>query len=155
MDIHPYNPDFYAVCLDIFQSNVPEYFNADEESAFSAYLLNHASHYFIFLNEGQAVACGGYDIERESDRASLVWGMVHRRLHGQGYGTSLLIHRLKALQDHHPDVTLILHTSQNTYRFYEKFGFIVEQIIPNGYGAGLDQYDMTLDMQSLLPSMLP
>ena len=155
MTIHPYNPDFYAVCLDIFQTNVPEYFNADEESAFSAYLLNHASHYFVLFNEGQAVACGGYDIERESHRASLVWGMVHRRLHGKGYGTSLLIHRLRALRTHQPDATLILDTSQNTYRFYEKFSFVVEQIIPNGYGAGLDQYDMTLDIRNLPSSLLP
>jgi ribosomal protein S18 acetylase RimI-like enzyme len=155
MDIHPYQQDYYTACLDIFQSNVPEFFNADEESAFSTYLLNYASHYFVILDKGQAVACGGFDIEGESNRVSLIWGMVHRRLHGQGYGTALLIHRLKALNAHHPDATLMLDTSQNTYRFFEKFGFGVEQIIPDGYGAGLDQYDMTLYMRNLPSSVLP
>ena len=34
--------------------------------------------------------------------------------------------------------------SQHTYRFFEKFGFIVKQISKNGFGEGLDKYDMIL-----------
>ncbi|SVC90586.1 uncharacterized protein METZ01_LOCUS343440, partial [marine metagenome] len=37
-----------------------------------------------------------------------------------------------------------LDTSQHTYRFFEKFGFIVKQISKNGYGERLDKYDMIL-----------
>ncbi len=37
-----------------------------------------------------------------------------------------------------------LDTSQHTYRFFERFGFNVKQISKNGYGEGLDRYDMIL-----------
>ena len=39
---------------------------------------------------------------------------------------------------------LFRDTSQHTYRFFEKFGFNVKQISKNGYGVGLDRYDMFL-----------
>ena len=38
----------------------------------------------------------------------------------------------------------------HTYRFFEKFGFSVNQISKNGYGEGLDKYDMTLNKDSNL-----
>ena len=41
-------------------------------------------------------------------------------------------------------VEIYLDTSQKTYKFFEKFGFVVEKISKNGYGVGLDRYDMFL-----------
>ena len=48
------------------------------------------------------------------------------------------------------DIQIHLDTSQHTYRFFEKFGFSVNQISKNGYGEGLDKYDMTLNKDSNL-----
>jgi len=33
-------------------------------------------------------------------------------------------------------------TSQHTQGFYRRFGFVVEGITPDGYGPGLDRWDM-------------
>jgi [ribosomal protein S18]-alanine N-acetyltransferase len=41
-----------------------------------------------------------------------------------------------------------LDTSQHTYRFFEKSGFSVKKISKNGYGEGLDKYDMILKRDS-------
>ena len=50
----------------------------------------------------------------------------------------------------YPEIEIHLDTSQHTHRFFEKFGFITEQITTNGYGEGLDKYDMTLNKDSNL-----
>jgi len=44
----------------------------------------------------------------------------------------------------YPPVNIHLDTSQHTHKFFEKFGFIVRKISNNGYGEGLDMYDMIL-----------
>lgn len=39
-----------------------------------------------------------------------------------------------------------LDTSQHTQAFYARFGFTVERVVVNGYGPGLDRWDMALDL---------
>jgi hypothetical protein len=39
-----------------------------------------------------------------------------------------------------------LTTSQHTFRFYAREGFVLKEIIPDGYAPGLDQYRMLLTM---------
>ena len=56
----------------------------------------------------------------------------------------LLKYRLNHIKNNYPDTEIHLDTSQHTYRFFEKFGFNVKQISKNGYGVGLDRYDMFL-----------
>ena len=96
------------------------------------------------------IACGGYGLNKTKTKAGLSWGLVHRRYHNQGYGSHSLKYRLHHIKSDYPDIEIHLDTSQHTYQFFEKFGFIIEQITKNGYGEGLDKYDMTLNKDSNL-----
>ena len=137
-----------ADCLAIFDGNLPKFFAPEERDEFSDYLdrVERDEHPYLTVRQGEAmVACGGLWIDAQRREARLAWGMVARDLHGRGIGRMLTEARL-ALARETPGVERVgLETSQHTFGFYEKFGFRTTKITPNGFGAGLDCYAMTLD----------
>ncbi|MBN6150855.1 GNAT family N-acetyltransferase [Xanthomonas sp. AmX2] len=148
--IRTYSPHHFDACLALFDGNVPAFFNAEERPDFMQFLTHHAAvwHYQVIERAREVVACAGYSISTDGTMASLCWGMVHPKLHRQGLGTMLLLARLEALRLR-PDVEqVVLDTSQRTQAFYARFGFVVKQVVPDGYGAGLDRWDMALDLKA-------
>ncbi|CAN7374845.1 GNAT family N-acetyltransferase [Aminobacter sp. LjRoot7] len=143
----PYTSDDLAACLAIFDSNVPTYFAPEERADFCRFLESIASEgwpYLVLTTKGSIIGCGGLAVEPERKRASLAWGMVDKASHGQGLGTNLTLARLE-LARAMPDIAeLTLDTSQHTHGFYEKFGFTVSKVTPDGIAPGLDRWDMTL-----------
>lgn len=93
---------------------------------------------------GRIVACGGLSIGPDPTAASLSWGMVHQAYHRRGLGTCLTYERLKLARSSAEIAEVVIATSQHTSRFYERHGFRIVKITPNGFAAGLDRYDMTL-----------
>lgn len=146
----PYVADDLFACLAIFDSNVPTFFVPEERAGFCQFLESidrEDQPYLVLTRNGSVVACGGLAVESERQRASLTWGMVDRASHGQQLGTILTEARL-ALARAIPDIAeLILDTSQHTHGFYEKFGFTVSKVTPDGYAPGLDRWDMTLRLK--------
>ena len=149
--IRTYRPDDFSACLALFNDNVPTFFSAGERADFVRFLTHHAAvwHYQVIERAGQVVACAGYSISTDGTTASLGWGMVHPRLHRQGLGTMLLLARLDALRLRQEIERVVLDTSQHTQAFYARFGFVVKQIEQDGYGAGLDRWDMALDLKAV------
>lgn len=144
----PYTAQDRAACLRIFDSNVPTYFARHERTEFDAFLgaLGPDSPYLVLIAKGDVVACGGIEIEAEAGRAGLSWGMVDRAFHGQGLGRSLTAAR-SALAQKVPGLSVLtLATSQKTGGFYAGFGFVVTQVTPDGFGPGLDRWDMRLSL---------
>ena len=144
MKIKPYNQKYFDNCVDIIESNTPKYILPIEHLAFKKYLLKKNKTYFVLFNGSNLVACGGYRINDSKTKAGLSWGLVHREHHSQGFGSYLLRYRIDNIKKKYPPVNIHLDTSQHTYKFFEKFGFIVRKISNNGYGEGLDMYDMIL-----------
>lgn len=142
-----YVPGDLSACLAIFDSNVPTFFAPGEREEFRAFLDDVDAGdrpYLVLTRAGMVIACGGLMVEANARRAGLAWGMVDRAWHGQGLGTCLTRARLE-LARAIPDLAeLTLATSQHTRRFYAGFGFIAAKVIPDGFGAGLDRWDMTL-----------
>lgn len=144
----PYTPQDRAACLRIFDSNVPTYFAQRERAEFGAFLgtLDPDCPYLVLIAKGDVVACGGLEIEAAIGRAALSWGMVDRACHGQGLGTALTVARL-ALARKVPGLSVLtLATSQQTGGFYAGFGFVVTRVTPDGFGPGLDRWDMRLSL---------
>ena len=142
-----YAPADRDACLALFDGNVPRFFDAGERSDFERFLGGTAlaSPYQLLLREGRIVACGGFLIET-GEEAHLCWGMVDRALQGQGLGARLTEARLAAARAT-PGVRRVrLDTSQHTQSFYARFGFQVVSVTPDGYGPGLDRWDMVLDL---------
>ena len=144
MRIKPYKQKYFDNCVDIIESNTPKFILPIEHLAFKNYLLNKNKTYFVLFNGFNLVACGGYEINDSQTKAGLSWGLVHRKHHSQGIGSYLLGYRIGSIKKKYPSVNIYLDTSQHTYKFFEKFGFVVRKISKNGYGEGLDMYDMIL-----------
>lgn len=134
-----------AACLTIFDGLVPQFFAPEERAEFAEFLGDRAqgvAPYLVLLHAGQVVACGGYALR--GARARLTWGMVAREVQGTGLGRALTAARLDILRAL-PDVEAVeIETSQHAAGFYQSFGFEVVRVLADGFGPGLDQWEMTL-----------
>lgn len=137
----------FSSCLSIFESNVPTYFAPVEREQFVHFLetrdpLRYL--YFVSTLDGAVVACHGLELDAKNQRASFVWGMVDRAFHGRGVGTRMTSDRIKIAGETPNLAEVVLSTSQRTHGFYARHGFVVTKITPDGFGPGLDCYDMRL-----------
>lgn len=142
----PYIAADRNACLAIFDSNVPEYFSSDKRSGFETFLddLPTSCAYQVIECDGAIVGCGGVAVEEDGCTASLCWGMIHNRRHRSGLGSALTAARLDAARAMGNVSQVRMDTSQHTKAFYNRFGFVTERIVKDGYGPGLDRCDMKL-----------
>ncbi|MGE7414149.1 GNAT family N-acetyltransferase [Methylobacterium tarhaniae] len=141
-----YAPSDRDACLALFDGNRIPFFTDADRAMFEAFLagLAVAWGYQVLERDGRVVACGGCTVEADGTRAGFCWGMVDRGLQGTGLGTRLTDLRLRAAAAI-PGVTQVrLDTSQLTQGFYARFGFRPVSVTPDGYGPGLDRWDMVL-----------
>lgn len=133
-------------CLAVFDSNMPKYFAASEREEYLEFLNDpdDRQQYLVLEQDKKIVGCGGYYVATNANWGGLSFGMVTRDLHGTGLGKKLLLTRLKRLAEFQEVQEIILDTSQYIFRFFQKLGFEVLQITPNGYGNRMDRYDMRL-----------
>ena len=134
-----------AVCLAIFDGLVPRFFAPEERPEFAGFLDDCAlgvAPYLVLLHAGRVVACGGYALH--GARARLTWGMVAREVQGTGLGRALTAARLDILRAMAGVEAVEIETSQHTAGFYQRFGFDVVRVLANGFGPGLDRWEMTL-----------
>jgi ribosomal protein S18 acetylase RimI-like enzyme len=138
-------------CLELFRSNVPKFFAVSEEAEFDDY-LEHPNFYFVLEQDRSLLGCGGYAI---SDKQGyLTWGIVDRSHHGTGLGKRLLLERLNLMCQEQNITSILLETSQHTFGFFEKLGFITQKITEDGYGAGLHRYDMNLELSEKVKGLI-
>jgi len=149
MKLCEYTPVDEQECLAIFDSNTPQYFAVQERETFQGFLNRLATpySYFVVRDAGEKIiACGGIKLELSNQLAKLRWDMVAGELHHQKIGTFLALSRLYQICQFSDIRTISLHTSQHSYLFYEKMGFVVQHIIPDGIVPGMDEYFMQLNL---------
>lgn len=135
-----------VACLAVFETNVPGFFREHEREEYMRFLEALPGPYLVLENDqGEIVAAGGYAVVEEEERADLCWGMVRADLQGRGLGRVLTERRIsEAVAD--PMVkSLAINTSQHTRGFYERFGFRLLEVVPDGYAPGLDRCEMRWD----------
>ena len=142
-----YEPADRAGCIDVFSSNIPEFFLDSEREEYAAFLDDLPGPYLTLRLSSSIVGCGGYALGEREGVADLCWGMIHSAHHGRGFGTLLTQARLDlAMQD--PRVQRVaLKTTQKTEGFYVRFGFKTEVMVRDGYGTGLHRCDMIRDVR--------
>lgn len=147
--IKKYSTSDYDQCVNIFKSNIPEYFAKDELSDFQDYIKNISTtkdgwtdSFYILKRDKKIVGCAGLGLNKSKKIATLSWGMVDKNYHRNGIGTQLTNYRLNLLQSYKLDLKIRLDTSQHSYLFYEKFGFKIEDIEKDGYEKGMHKYYM-------------
>ena len=146
MQIRPYQSDDKKTCLAIFDSNLPKFFAAEERPDFADFLDKLPCPYFVIQDGDEILGCGGHSINEAKQKVGMAWGMIHSEQHKRGLGRYLLLYRLKTICKIMKSGQIILDTSQHSYPFFEKLGFLVDKITENTYGDGLHQYDMTLEL---------
>jgi N-acetylglutamate synthase-like GNAT family acetyltransferase len=145
-EIRPYLAWDRSDCIEIFESNRPEYFDAGELPIFTAFLDTLPTTYFVLEVSGQATGCGGWLPAEDGGGAELVWGMVRANLHKTGLGKMLLTWRLREIAKNPNISTVTMDTSQHSVGFFEKFGFRVTRWRLDWYGPGLHRLDMSREL---------
>ena len=141
MTFRPFEDEDRAGCLALLHSNTPEYFTPEDEGEFLGFLDANPGPYFVAEDQGRIVACGGWAEEKDGVPV-MTWGIVHRELHGQGIGRQMLRFRLQCVQDAGSYQSVRLRTVQQVQGFFEKEGFAVTSVEPDGYGPGFDKVTM-------------
>lgn len=141
-----YDSSDRAACLRCFDSNAPYYFLPQERIQLEEFLDHLPGPYFVIIDDDDLVACGGYAIGRVSGEADICWTIVRRDRHGHGVGNFLMttiVAELLGLEDLR---AARLETSQHTRAFFERWGFSAGEVVPHGFGPGLDRVEMRVEL---------
>ncbi len=147
MKIRKFESSDRQACIELFKSNIPKFFLAEEMAGFEEFLSKFTQeNYWVLENEDEILACGGIGIRPPEGR--LHFGMVANNWHKKGLGTKLLKFRLIKLIEI-PQVTAIsVDTSQHNPDFFRRFGFNEISFKENAYGPGLHRCDMRIELPS-------
>ena len=139
--IRPYTVEDAAVCMDILEVNTPEFFLPADRQELAAFLDDLPEPYFMVEEQGRIVARGGWAMDPEGV-ADLTWCMVRRNSQRCGIGCMLLHHRLAGVRTESSASRARVRTTQLVQGFFAREGFREVEVIPAGFGAGLDQVTM-------------
>ena len=130
--------------LEMLRLNTPAYFAPEEKGDLINYLNNHSENYFVVEYGKAVVSCGGFNY---SDEIRISWDMVDPQYHGMGFGSRLTEFRIEMIKQL-PNVKRIsVRTSQLAYKYYERFGFVLEEVKKDFWAPGFDMYRMEMNVE--------
>lgn len=142
--IRDYKSHDRASVLNLLRLNTPKYFAPQEEADFIHYLENELEYYFVIEIDGRIIACGGFNFSGNPAIGKISWDILHPDFQGKSYGTLLLNYRIERLNQFSEIEKITVRTSQLAYRFYEKNGFIIVDIVQDYWAEGFHLYSMEL-----------
>lgn len=128
--------------VEILQQNVPAYFDESEVADFIHYLDQEVEQYFVAELDGVIVGSGGINFDEGGSIGVISWDMIQPEFQGKGIGGSLLKFRLDLLKSIKSVEKITVRTSQLTFPFYEKNGFVLLEIKKDYWAKGFDLYKM-------------
>lgn len=157
LQFRPYQATDFQACLEAFKSNVPQFFSDQEVLDFESFLNTNAlfqgpendklnPNYHVVLSGNMIVGCGGFGYRLDSDEITLIWGLIHRDFHRQGFGREFLKFRLDKLHEIYPGRPVLIDTTQFSAPFFEKYGFERISRTDDYYSPGLHRIDMKLNL---------
>lgn len=136
--------------LELLKLNTPEYFSANEEKDLIYYLDKHADNYYILEIEGIILGCGGFNLTEDGKTAKISWDIFDPQSQGKGLGTALTQFRIEKIKEIKDVNTLSVRTSQLVYKFYEKFGMEIREIVKDYWDEGFDLYRLDCDISKAI-----
>ncbi len=140
--IRSYNKSDKSSLINLLKLNTPKYFAAEEETDFSNYLDNELDLYYVLFVDDKLVGSGGINFTDNNNTGKLSWDIFHPEYQGKSLGTKLLEFRIEKLKSIENVQKITVRTSQVAYKFYEKNGFELIEIIQNYWAEGFDLYNM-------------
>lgn len=135
------NSDKEAV-LNLLRLNTPKHFSPEEESDLAYYLENEIEHYFVLEVNKQIAGCGGFNFSGDKTTGTISWDIIHPNFQGKSLGSTLLNYRIDKLQKLQDVKQITVRTSQLAYKFYEKLGFKLIEIVEDYWAKGYHLYKM-------------
>ena len=136
--------------LELLRKNIPEYFDASEESDFVHYLDCEVQDYFVYEEDSEIIGAGGINYFPEEKLARISWDMIDPEHQGKEIGKRLTQHRIQYLNNNADVELIVVRTSQLAWRFYEKMGFELEKVEKDFWAKDFDLYQMIMKNKSLL-----
>lgn len=152
MTIRPYISDDKDALMNLFRLNTPDFFSPSEEAEFAHFLDQPVEHYYVVELNSLIVGCGGFAFD-DPHTGVICWDMIHPDYHGKGIGKALLQYRIDEIRKFHDIHYIVVRTSQLVYRFYEKSGFELKQVVKDYWAKGYDLYRMEMKTHPLTPSL--
>lgn len=128
--------------LDLLRLNTPKYFAFEEEQDFVDYLENEIEYYYVLELNSKIVGCGGFNFSGDYSTGKISWDIFHPDYQGQSLGTKLLNFRIQKLKEFEVVKKITVRTSQLVYRFYEKSGFKLLEVVKDYWAPGFDLYKL-------------
>lgn len=128
--------------IKLLKFNIPNFFAITEETDFIKYLEAERELYFVLLFNKKIIGCGGINFESNMTIGKISWDIIHPSHQGKSFGTMLLKHRINLLLNLNSIQKITVRTSQVAYKFYEKNGFELLEVIKDYWAAGFDLYKM-------------
>lgn len=142
LTIREYRQEDKPIILDLLRRNTPQYFSPEEETDLVHYLDHEIDYYYVLEYEGQLVGCGGINLVEGGATGRISWDILHPSYQGKGLGSILLNHRVQKMKEMPRVKTITVRTSQLVYKFYEKNGFALEEVVKDYWAPGYDLYRM-------------
>ena len=144
--IERYNPIDKYECIEVFKSNMPELFWDQELLDFQNWISkNDCPDFYVLKKDEKIIGFGGF--YRERRKAQLVYGVIHREYHNKGYGKQMMDFRVNKIREKDESLTITLEAKKSNYKYFEKLGFRIAEIIPYYFYSTIDKYEMVLPPQ--------
>jgi GNAT superfamily N-acetyltransferase len=140
--IRDYMPEDKSIVLDLLKLNIPEYFAESEIIDLDEYLDHKIEQYFVAETDGRIIGAGGINFDFSKKAGIISWDFIDPKFQGKGIGRQLLKHRIDLLLSMKNIKKITVRTSQLTYIFYEKNGFVLKKIVKDYWAIGFDMYEM-------------
>ena len=143
--IREYSESDKTEVIKLLQLNTPEYFDPTEEIEFIDYLDNKIQDYFVVLRNSKIVGAGGVNYFPDENTARISWDMIHPDYQGKGVGKELTQYRIDLIKTSAKNIEwIVVRTTQLTYKFYKKMGFVLDKIEKDFWAKGFDLYQMII-----------
>jgi ribosomal protein S18 acetylase RimI-like enzyme len=147
MTIREYAANDRENVLRLLRLNTPQYFAPSEEKDLEYYLDNHADHYFVIESGGEVLGCGGFNFSDDRTVGKISWDIFHPDHQGKGLGSALTRYRIERLKEYDSLRIISVRTSQVAFKFYEKFGFRLREVVKDYWAEGFDLYRMDFPVE--------
>lgn len=142
--IRKYSSSDKPQILELLKLNTPEFFAVSEEKDLKQYLENEVEDYFVVEENTKIIGAGGINYVPKEKIATISWDIIDPNSQGKGIGRKLTQHRIDQLKGNQKVDSIVVRTSQLTYKFYEKMGFTLEKVEKDFWAKNFDLYQMKL-----------
>lgn len=145
-NIIPFHEEHISDLLQIFDSNMPKYFDPSERNQYIQFFESlYQGEYYVYHEDDTYLGAGGFCTQNPGE-ARIVWVMVDSKSHGRGVGKALMQFFEQRIRDRKEYSKISLQTSQLTDKFYEKLGYKTLYTKKDHWGEGLDLVYMEMEL---------